>query len=98
MPQELQDFNVVYDRSNDQLFIHRDGTWTASVTMDDGVQELLRIIQQQHWNVYEVYLIRRMFSYLDQATLPDEQKDATRLLKQYYNFLFTFELLHRCIC
>jgi hypothetical protein len=92
MPTKLRDFNVVYEADSDQLFMHRDGTWTASVTMDDGVQELLTIIQKQHWDAYEVYLIRRMFSYLDQATLPDEQKEAQGLLKHYYNFLLAFEL------
>jgi hypothetical protein len=68
------------------------GTWNKSATLDEGVQELLGIIQQQHWNVYEVYLIRRMFSYLDQATLDHEMEEARKLLSHYYNFLTAFDL------
>jgi hypothetical protein len=92
MPSELNDFNVMYDRHTDELFLYMNGAWISRGTMLDGVCELMEIIRNKYWNKYEVYLIRRKCAYCDQATLPPEQEKATELLRRYYNFLHAFQL------
>ena len=92
MPGELRDLNVIYDKKSHTLSIYKDVAGWTTYYIDDGVDVVLMIIQDKFWNDWEKYLIRRMKSYLDQATLPDEQEEARELLKYYYIFLRAYEL------
>jgi hypothetical protein len=83
----LENFNVFFDRKLGRLGIYRDGEWESFIE-EIGLRELVSIIKSYYLDTYELYLIRNLHhedSLMNRVVLLQH-------LEIYYQFIGTFEL------
>jgi hypothetical protein len=83
----LDDFNMFYDPKLDYLSIVENGEWKDSL-LRRGIKQVIETIQLSYLNVYEKYLLRRIYF----TTSPRLKQVCEELLQVYYSFISSFDI------
>lgn len=83
----LEDFNMFYDPTLDYLSIVENGEWKDSL-LRRGIKQVIETIQMSYFNVYEKYLLRRIYFTIS----PRLKQVCEEHLQVYYSFLSTFDI------
>ena len=83
----IEDFNVLYDHKMKTFAIYNEGVW-KKLSIKEGLHAIIFKIQDIHWDLYELYLIRKIHKIgLNQIS----QSFKERLI-EYYEFIGSFEV------
>lgn len=85
--QTFQDLNIYYDSKVNKLKIF-DGEWEEMLT-NKGVKKIIETIQNNYWDEYECYLLRKV--YCKDGDLFRSQK-CKELVEEYYKFIGSFDI------
>jgi hypothetical protein len=84
---EFEKFNLKYDLSFDKIDIYDSGDW-ISFNIDKGIGKIFGILQDNIWNSYEKYLIRKMKNKGDVYN----RQIVKELLTEYFTFIKCFNV------
>lgn len=83
----LTDFNVVYDKGNDRIFIFDGGRWMNHMK-DEGIMNIIHILMDGHLDYYELYLIRK----LEEMSVSQQRAQLEESLVKYFQFIAAFNI------
>ena len=85
---DYEQYNIHFDDKTKKLKLYEDGEWTT-LLQEAGVAKVVAGIQEHFLDVYEVYLVKRLYS----SDIGAYNKQSLREhLTQYYNFIACFGL------
>jgi hypothetical protein len=85
---DYEQYNIHFDDKTKKLKFYEDGEWT-SFLQDNGVSKLVAGIQEHFLDIYELYLVKKLYCKDNGAFY---KQDVREHLTQYYNFLSCFNL------
>ena len=92
----FEDFNILYDEKLNKLKLYEAGSWESTL-IDNGIRNMIAIIQDGYLDAYECYLIRKIKT---NNTSMIERNEIRILLMKYYKFIGCFNrnpyVLSRC--
>lgn len=83
----LTDFNVVYDKGNDRIFILDRGEWVNHMK-DEGIMYIIHILMDGHLDYYELYLVRK----IEDLILLQQRAQLEESLVKYFQFIAAFNI------
>jgi hypothetical protein len=86
----IEDFNILYDSDLNKFILYESNDW-KEFFLTSGVKAVVRSIQDNLWNAYECYLIRKIQK-CSCAGKAMQQQDYLNYLKDYYEFLGCIEV------
>ena len=85
---EYEHYNIHYNEKTRKMNLYEDGEWTT-LLQEAGITKVITGIQEYFLDVYEAYLVRKLYS--SNVTII-EKSDIKEYLIQYYIFLTCFDL------
>ena len=85
---DYEQYNIHFDDKTKKVKLYEDGEWT-SLLQDVGVSKVVAGIQEHFLDVYEIYLVKKLYN--DNLGALKKQ-EAREHIKEYYKFLVCFNL------
>jgi hypothetical protein len=84
----FEELNIHFEEKTKKLKIYNSGAW-ETVLQEVGVQEVIRGIKDNYLDMYECYLVRRLY---DDKIPPNEKMSIKEHLFDYYKFMSCFKI------
>lgn len=86
----IESMNILFSKSSQKISIYENSKW-SSYLATQGVKKIMTAIQEAYFDVYEVYLIRKLHEY-DMKGKQVARAEYEELLRIYYEFIVCFAL------
>jgi hypothetical protein len=86
----IENMNILFSKSSQKISIYENNKW-SSYLATQGVKKIMTAIQEAYFDVYEVYLIRKLYDY-DLKGQTVARAEYEELLRVYYEFIVCFAL------
>ena len=87
----IKDFNILYDAKTKTLNLYTNGIWEKKY-VTNGIKDIILKIQEAYWDVYEFYLIRKIYQFGTSFKNKQISDQFIERLKEYYKFIGCFDV------